>query len=148
MEAARARNRAQARAVSRTFGWCVLATGALCMAAFGTPWSWNPLPWLLPTAYAVPWLVLLTLLAQTVTGILFPHRSELLGARREAALTSTEAVTGAARIGVAASAQITHAYAVPLGYLAVGVVRAFAYAFLLRDVYRRRESGGASRDTS
>lgn len=148
MEAARARDRAQARSVSRTFTLAVVATGILCMAVFGTAWRWNPLTWLLPTAYAVPYLVLMTLLAQTLTGVLFPFRSELLGGRREAALTSTEAASGVARIGVAASAPVTLAYAVPLGYLAVGAARALAYVWLIRDLYGRRSEPDSQRARS
>lgn len=148
MEAARERDHARARSVSRTFMLAVLATGILCMALVGTPWRWNPLSWLLPTAYAVPYLVLLALAGQTLTGLLFPYRSELLGGRREASLTATEAASGVARIGLAASAPVTHAYAVPLGYLAVGVARALSYVWLLRELYGRRPAADFQRARS
>jgi O-antigen/teichoic acid export membrane protein len=144
MEAGRDRDRAHARSVSRTFTWAVIVTGALCMVTIGAPWEWNPLTWLLPNAYTVPYLVLMTLFAQTLTGTLFPYRSELLGGRREAALTSVEAASGVARIGVAASAPVTLAYAVPLGYLAVGAARALAYVWLLGELYGRRPQAAPS----
>jgi hypothetical protein len=122
----------------------VIVTGALCMVTIGAPWEWNPLTWLLPNAYTVPYLVLMTLFAQTLTGTLFPYRSELLGGRREAALTSVEAASGVARIGVAASAPVTLAYAVPLGYLAVGAARTLAYVWLLGELYGRRPQAAPS----
>jgi len=131
MEAGRSGQRERGRAISRSFIAVVGLAGLGCMALFGAPWEWNPLLPLLPTAYAIEGLTLLMLLAQTVNGLYFAQRSELLGARREAALTKTELATSGARVAVATSAPLTHAYAIPLAYLAVGLVRGFAYRRLL-----------------
>ncbi|MFN2384612.1 MAG: hypothetical protein ABR559_10215 [Gemmatimonadota bacterium] len=136
MAAGRERSERSARRVSRGFMWTVGAAGLTCMLAFGMEWRGNVLSWLLPTAYAVNGLVLVTLLAQTATGLLFPYRSELLGARREAPLTKLEIIASALRVVMAGTARATHAFAIPLGYLAVGIARGIGYKAILRTVYR------------
>ena len=135
MEAARRRARGEARAISRTFVASIALAGAGCMAVFGPPWRWNPLLWLLPNAYVIGGLTLLTLLSQTVAGVLFPYRSELIGAGRADATTKIELGAGVVRVGVALTAATTHAYAIPLSFLTAGIVRGLVYRRLLDRLY-------------
>lgn len=135
MEAGKDADRERARRISTSFVAMIAAAGAGCVLWFGADWWGNPLAQLLPTAYAVPWLVAATIVAQTVTGMLFPFRSELLGARQEAPLTRLEIVASLQRVVVAATARWTYAYAIPLGYLALGAVRWLGYLPILRRVY-------------
>jgi O-antigen/teichoic acid export membrane protein len=135
MAAARERRLDTARAISRRFVALILLAGAGSVAAVGGAWPWNPLRWLLPNAYTVPGLTLLMLASQTALAVLFPYRSELLGAQREAALTKVELGATGARVAVALTAGATGTYAIPLGFLAQGGIRAAAYQTLLRRVY-------------
>jgi O-antigen/teichoic acid export membrane protein len=135
MAAARERRPASARAISHQFVALAVLAGAICVTAVGGPWPWNPMRWLLPTAYTVAGLTLAMLTAQTALAVLFPYRSELLGAGREAALTKVEAGASGARVAIALTAGLTGAYAIPLGLLAQAGIRGTAFYALRRRLY-------------
>lgn len=147
MEAAQAGRQDQAKSVRRGYLLPVLGFGALNLAWFGSDWVLNPLSWLLPAAYAVPWLVAASILAQVLSATIFPYRSELLGARKEATYTRIEVVASVVRTAVSASASILRAFAIPLGVLAVWIVRWFAIRRALVPIYRE-ERGSVERGSA
>lgn len=136
MEAGRLRRVDRARPVRRAFLVAILGAGALNLAWFGFDWGFNPLAWLLPAAYTIPGLVAVTIVAQVMGATIFPFRSELLGARRESTYTRVEMVGAAVRTAISATASVVHAFAIPIGYLAVWVVRWVGFRRALAGVYR------------
>jgi hypothetical protein len=80
-------------------------------------------------------LVAVTVAANVVNGLVFPYRFELLGGRRETALAGSEAAGSLAQCVVALGAGVLHAYARPLGQLAMGVVRWVGFARSRRSLY-------------
>jgi hypothetical protein len=100
-----------------------------------TPVTGARLAAIFPGAYAVPGLILLTLVGNTLYGIVTPYRSELLGARRERGLAGVEIVGAAGQCLVALVAGALHAYARPAATAVHGVVRLAGYLRLRRNVY-------------
>ena len=141
MEAARRGERVEARKVSRVFLTVVLVTGACVLAWLGPDWPLNPMAWLMPAAFAVEGLVAASIVAQILAATIFPYRSELIGARREATYTRIELWGSIVRTAVSATARFTRAFAIPLGIVAIWVFRWFAYRRVLRGVYAS-EGGG------
>jgi hypothetical protein len=102
-----------------------------------TPVTGAPLAALFPGAYAVPGLILLTLVGNALYGIVTPFRSELMGARRERGLAGVEVVGAAGQCLVAVAAGALHAYARPAATVVQGAVRLAGYLQLRRGIYRR-----------
>lgn len=142
MEAAKRRDKGEARKVSRLFLTAVLGTGLVTLGWFGPDWTLNPLAWLLPAAYVVTALVPVTIVAQILSSTIFPYRSELLGAGGEATYTRVELVGSVARTGVSASASWTGPFAIPLGIIAVWGVRWAGFRRALERIYRRDPAPG------
>jgi hypothetical protein len=110
-------------------------TGILYLGFVGVHWSGSPLPRLLPIAYAVPHLLALTVVANTLNGMVFPYRSELLASRGEMSLLRVEAFGNALRVLLAASAAVVGAFAIPLGAGALAAARWWGYRRALRAYY-------------
>lgn len=135
MEAGRSRNLGQARHVSHISVGFILSVGIGSVIWLGHDWPMNPLAWLLPTAYVVPGLVAAMIAAQTVHGTVFPFRSELMGAGREASLTKIEFVASGIRAMMASLAGVLYAYAIPLGFLGAGLTRLIGSRRVLGEIY-------------
>lgn len=135
IDAAQRRDRRHARRVSATFLGLVTASSLLYALAVGLHWRWNPLPMLLPNAYAVGGLVLLMIVANALMGVIMPYRYELLGARRERSLTAVEAAGSVGQIAGGASAPWTGSFAIPLGLLAGMVIRLAGLGQARRGIY-------------
>lgn len=138
IEAGRLRDKTAARRASRLMIGMVSGLGVLCMLGFGFPWVLNPFYHLVPAAYTIGGLVLLTLLAEIPQALAFPFRSESLGAGLEKSLLKAEGVGGAGRVAVAGMASVFGAFALPLARMAAGVVRLVAFGALARSIYRRK----------
>ena len=138
MEAARGRGLHDAREVSRGFVWLMILTGLPYLLLTGVPWAWSPLPNAVPTAYAIKGLVAATALATIFNGLVFPYRSELLGAGRSRTLAFVEVAGNALRLGAAGLAGLVGAFAVPGGLACLGLVRAVGYGSALRHHYQGR----------
>jgi len=140
MEAGRGRLLDDARRISRGFVWLMLLTGIPYLLLTGVAWSWSPLPGLVPTAYAIKGLVAATALAMILSGVVFPYRSELLGAGRERTLASVEVAGNVLRLAVGGLAGWIGAFAVPGGLACLGLVRAVGYGGALRNHYPGRDA--------
>jgi O-antigen/teichoic acid export membrane protein len=130
----------QARRVSRTFIGAVVLVGFISLVIFGPAWSGNPMTWLLPNAYAVKGLVVLSILAGLANAVLHTFRLELIGARQESAIAIMEIKANVLRALVAASAIVLHAYALPLSLLALAVARGRGYHRLINEMYSGRST--------
>jgi hypothetical protein len=135
VRAVRRRDRSEARTVSRLFAGIMVLTGLPYLVLVGFPWSWSPLPGLVPNAYHVPYLLLVSVLGNMVIGMDWPYRSELIGAGRASTLARLEAMANSARISVAGLAGTLGAFAIPVGYLVHAMVRSVGYRITLRRLY-------------
>jgi hypothetical protein len=114
LEAGAARDHDRARRLTSVFLLIVTGSGLLAVAVFGWVWPLNPMRWLLPQAYVVPWLVTVTIVANVLAKVPNPYRVLLLGASREPAVARVDAVTSLVQCAVAATAAVTGAMARPL----------------------------------
>lgn len=143
VRAARARSRTEARRVAVHFQALALGGGMIYLAVASVDWALNPFPALVPRAYAAGGLAGVAILAALANGALFPSRSELLGAERAGSIARADAAGAALRVGIAGTAGVTGVFAVPLGFLVLGLVRWAGYRRALRSVYGEKgESGG------
>lgn len=137
VRAARERQLEAARRIRRTFAGILGLAGALSLLVLTTNWWGNPMAWLLPTAYVVPGLAGLSILAYLANGLGYPFWSELLGGRRERRIAGAELQGALVRLIFAGTAAVTRAYAVPLSLLGFGLTRWLAF-------YRTRNVGYAA----
>lgn len=114
LEAGAARDPVRARRLTAVFLLIVTGSGLLAVALVGWVWPLNPMRWLLPQAYVVPWLVTITIVANVLAKAPNPYRVLLLGASREPAVARVDGVTALAQCAVAATAAVTGALARPL----------------------------------
>jgi hypothetical protein len=135
VRAARARSRGDARRIALRFQALTVGGGVLYLAWASLDGPLNPFPALVPRAYAVGWLAAVAILAAMANGAVFPARSELLGARRAGSIARADAAGAALRVGIAGTAGVTGVFAVPLGFLALGMTRWAGYRRALRSVY-------------
>ena len=134
MEAARDRDRQAARRVAATFGKLTIGAVVAYVAVAGFDWIGNPLARLIDGAYAVAFLVALSIAANGLNGAAFPGRLELIGAGREKQLFGADlranigqlviAVVIAAVAGGNANAG---SFARPVAFAALGLGRIFNY---------------------
>lgn len=112
----------------------VALTGAcLCYVALaGVNQPLNPLAQMLPSAYVVSGLVVVTVAANLLNGLAFTYRYHLMGLHKEPVLAFGEGVAGVGQIMTSASAGVTGAFAKPLGLAVLGGVRLIAFLAALR----------------
>jgi O-antigen/teichoic acid export membrane protein len=151
LEAGAARDRAGGRHLTRVFLLLVIGSGLLAIAVVGFAWPLNPMQWLLPQAYVVPWLVTVTIAANVLAKTPNPYRVLLLGANREPAVARIDAVTALAQCAVAATAPIAGAMARPLALagqsgLQSAWLRATALRLFRSEPVRPTTSGAALTD--
>jgi O-antigen/teichoic acid export membrane protein len=142
MEAAAARDYKVARNIARPFNALLVTAGLAYSAMTVLPWWGNPFGALVPKAYAVPGLVLASVLGYVVVGIVFPYRSELLGAHQERLLPPVAMLAGAAQLVVTAGAAWVGAFARPLGGGIFGLVLWAGYRRHRQAMYRNEGSPG------
>jgi hypothetical protein len=144
VQAAQQGDRDAARAASRLFATIMLLLSLPYLALVGFAWSWSPLTRLLPNAYHVPHLLLILLIGNIVIGMDWPYRAELLGAGRASTLARLEATANLVRAAIGATAGVIGAFAIPIGYIALALVRSAGYRFALRSLYTAPIGGEGS----
>jgi O-antigen/teichoic acid export membrane protein len=127
MEAGRDLDRARGRRVARTFNAVMIGGSAAFAAAVAVPWALNPFGYLVPTAYVVPWLVVVSVIANAVIGVGFAARSEMLGGGRAKNVARGEIGTTVVGLVFAATAAWTQAFARPLSRFGSAVYRSAYY---------------------
>ncbi len=135
IRAGQARNLEAARRVSRLFAALMLLVGLPYLAFVAVAWSWSPVPRLIPNAYHIEGLVFMNVIGNILIGMDWPYRSELIGAGRAASLARVEATANAIRTTIGATAGQIGAFAIPMGYVALAVVRSMGYRVALRNLY-------------
>jgi O-antigen/teichoic acid export membrane protein len=135
MEAAAERRSDRARLASLPFRIIIVVSGVLYLLVVGFRWRLNPMLPLLPSAYAVPGVVSLMIIGQLLQGILQPPRAELMGAGWVGLLFRLSVAASLALCLIAATADVTGAFAAPLGLVAQGIVGLWLLGRARRRIY-------------
>jgi hypothetical protein len=143
MEAAAARDRHQASSIARPFNALLVAAALAYGLLTVVPWWGNPFTALVPKAYDVPGLVLASVLAYLLVGVVFPYRSELFGAHQERLLPPVAMLAGVAQVVMTMSAIWVQAFARPLGAAIFALVLWFGYRRYRETIYRVEDAGKA-----
>lgn len=136
MEAAIGRNLPRARRHHRAYLGLVAALGLVYLAVAGTPWSFNPMQSLVPSAYVVEGLVAVTIVANIITAATFQYRNELMGGRKEVQLTRIGIVAATLIVVGSATAAVTGAFARPISVTMDATFRYGAYWVARSRMYR------------
>jgi O-antigen/teichoic acid export membrane protein len=135
--AAQSQQRTQARKLARQFNSSVLLMGIAYAIVCAAPHGINVLAWLVPRAFTVPGIVMLTIAANISLGLAMPERNELQGARQSRFLAWAETVANAARLGCGFLAGLIGMFALPLGLLMQGLIRWGLLHFRVARLYPR-----------
>jgi O-antigen/teichoic acid export membrane protein len=123
MEFALGRRRLEARHVSRQFSRAVLLVAGVFVIWFGLDWRLNPFSLMTPTAYAIPGLVALSVVANASYSLYFPYRAELIAMRRTRRLFWIEAGGSIFHVAAASSAAWIGSFAQPTSFFCSGAFR-------------------------
>lgn len=136
MEAAANRDPVAARRVARLFVGLMIAAGALYAAVTTAPWAGNLLARVLPEAYEVRGLVLVSVVAHVLLGSFNPHANELVAAGRSRDVAVVGGVAGVLQCGAAAGALLIGAFARPVGMAVFSAAVLLGYQPYRRRIYR------------
>jgi hypothetical protein len=148
MAAAYERDRATARRISRVFVLLLATVGTIYLLVTGLDVPINPLTRLFPNAFTIPWLVAASIATNLIRGLNRPYRSELVGAKEGRLIVRGGVISDSLPIAIAFTAPVTHAFAIPLGQAAAGVVSTVLWRRYADRVYgyfrpdRRRYTAG------
>ena len=145
MRAARARERGEARRLAWQFSAAVLGLGIVYAIFVGFPNPLNVLAWLIPKAYTVSGVVLLTIAGHVALSLAMPRRSEMLGAGRIGSLAWIEAISNVVNVACASLAAVIGIFALPLGTLAQGLIRLVLLHVQNARLYRKPLDGSNRR---
>ncbi len=120
------------------FGALIALGAAAYVAIAGFEWALNPMSRLVPKAYAIPWLVTATVVANAIAAAVTLPSRELLGAGRSRLLASLTAISSPALLIAAATAGVTEAFARPIGFIAEGLLAVIAANWWLRRHYAQQ----------
>lgn len=112
-----------------------MVTGLLYGAFTVARWWGNPMGALVPNAYTEAGLVPAAVVAAVLLGMVFPYRSELVGARLFQPLPWLSAIAGFLQCLVAMSAVWTGAFARPLSDATSGLALWAGYRRYRRRLY-------------
>lgn len=139
MRAGDSRDRSSGRRISRQYAVLVAGLGSVYLLLAGFEWSLNPFAFLVPQAYAVSGLTAVFIGVYIVDRVAGAGAGlQLLGAGRERALAIGETVASMGRVLGGATAPVTAAFAIPLGYLIMSVIRRTWARVLMRRLYADR----------
>lgn len=139
--AARTGNGERGRLLTRVFTVCLAVTAVAYVLAVGTEWPGTPLTSLFPNAYHLNGLLAVTVVSQAVNLVSLAQRAELMGHGKEARMAVAGASPGVAQVAVATSALAVGAFALPLGTIAAGVLKALSFQRILRSARRGKGKG-------
>lgn len=132
-----------ARRTSRAYLWLIGIAGIGYLAITGWDWFLNPMSYIVPSAYVVPGLVALTVVANILSANTYLQESELLGARRERTLARIAWTASPVLLLGGLTAGITGAYARPLGRLGAAATEFVMHGTVLRGMYQREPETGS-----
>jgi O-antigen/teichoic acid export membrane protein len=112
----------------------LLGAGGLGYAAFlALPGLGSAIEALLPTAFEITGLVLVSVLAQVALGMTRPYAAEAMAVEREPAIMVSELPGAGVMIAFGAAVPVIGAFAVPAGLAGAGLSRTAILAFMLRN---------------
>jgi O-antigen/teichoic acid export membrane protein len=139
MKAGREGDRQIGKKLERYSNIAVVAVATGYMLFAGASWSGNVIANLAPIGYTVVGLVPFTIVATALSGLLFAETGQIMGAGRERALASTEAVAAVLTVVAALTAGVIGPFAIPLGMLFLAATRLVGYHRSLAEHYRQVE---------
>ncbi|HTS14544.1 MAG TPA: hypothetical protein VMH24_02685, partial [Candidatus Sulfotelmatobacter sp.] len=117
----------------------LVAVGVAYLCLAGVPLPLNPLVAFVPTAYVVPGLLAVSIVAYSISNLTQPARAEQLGAHRERFAARVEVEGNVGRVAVALTTPWLGAFAVPLGQGVLAVIRQLRYRAGLTAWYEATE---------
>ena len=135
MKAGMDRNLTMARQTSRVYHWVIGLSGVGYLAIAGWDWPLNPMTYIVPSAYEVPGLVALSVVANLAIAMVFLQINELLGAHEEKALARISWMISPIYILGGLTAGVTGAYARSIGMLGQTSARYVLQGRKLHSVY-------------
>jgi hypothetical protein len=135
MKAGMDRNLTMARQTSRVYHWVIGLSGLGYLAIAGWDWPLNPMTYIVPSAYEVPGLVALSVVANLAIAMVFLQINELLGAHEEKALARISWMISPIYILGGLTAGVTGAYARSIGMLGQTSARYVLQGRKLHSVY-------------
>ena len=156
MRAAMDLDRATARHTLRVFVVIIGIAGGAYFAVASVDWVLNPMAYLVPSAYVVPGLAAVSIVATLFLAPLFIQTAELLGARKERQLAVIAFIANPLQILIGFSAAFIGPFARPVSLIAEASSRLVLQRRVLRSVYGGHddelssgaEDGGLSTDRS
>lgn len=137
-----------ARSLRRVFIVSAAGAAAAYALVFGWNHSWNPLAGLVPHAFAIPGLVLATVLASMLRGMALPRRFEAIGAGRESGLARIDASAAGVQTVLSLFAGLLQGFTLAAGIAAFAVARVIGLRALTRGHYARHSSEEAAWNAS
>lgn len=135
MKAAMDRDSSSSVRTRRIYLGFVLGGGALYVAMASTEWVLNPMQYLVPAAYVVPWLVAVTIGANMVNAAMYLDVNEALGAQKARYMAGIGIITSPILVLVALTASATEGFARPLGIATRGLFQIGSYRSVLGRHY-------------
>jgi hypothetical protein len=119
------RDLAHARWSRRVF-WLVSSVAALLyLGVVGFDWALNPLPELVPTAYAVPGLVAVAIVGSVIFNFALPWWFEILGGRQQRTIAWSEAAGSLVKVAVGFLSTFLQAFTLPIAWGAAWLTRGY-----------------------
>ncbi len=122
-----------ARHVTMLYCMIIVAGGGLYLLLGGFDVIWNPLAYLVPTAYAVSGLAAATITVYVIDRLAGAGASlQLMGAGKARILAMVEVISSIGQAAAGATALVFSAFAVPVSYLVGSLIRQFWLQTLVR----------------
>ncbi len=135
MRAAMEVDRPASHHTKRVYMLLTMLLGIVYLLIASTDWLGNPMGYIVPAAYIVPWLVATMVFSNLLTASLYLDTNELLGAHMARKLSVVSILLSPILVLVAFTAGTTGAYARPLGSIVRSVIQIGWYRNLLRRYY-------------
>ncbi len=148
IEAADRGDEGEAKRLRRRVLLLVAIVGGPYFAIAAFPWAGNPMVGLVPSAFEVPYLVVVAFAASFATTLLIPLHAELLGWGQEKAVARYALSDGVVQVATATSARLLGSYTVPIGWtVGAATFVVLAHRRLMR-LYTRAGRGARESGTS
>jgi hypothetical protein len=136
MEAGRLGQPANALRSRRRFSLTIVGATASYAFVVGLPTPWNPFAHLLPLAYHVRFLVMITLISQLLTALGTTQRLELIGARRDREVLLAEGAASGCLPALGLVASLLGSMTRPIAGIAGAAMRFCILRASCRKLYR------------
>jgi O-antigen/teichoic acid export membrane protein len=136
MRAAIARDIAVSRHNHRRFNTFLFSAAAIYAVVVGFDWIGNPMARLVPKAYIVDWLVVVTVFANVFLAGIVLVLQELTAAGRTKAIAMVSIVSAPLQMLVAATAGVTQAFARPMSLAVGNGARLYGTRRAIAGIYR------------